>query len=144
MPATRPLLSRKPARALPAIPLLPGAKDHLPLVKGRIHEACGPARHTLALWLAAQTDGPVFFQTAPSVLSQIAGDHLPASYHRRLAHMRPTEISVDQIKQSVIDKAVLEACALRPGLHRIDAALQPALRQRFTVRLDNQRARHWR
>lgn len=61
MPAARPLLSRKPARALPGIPLLPGAKDHLPLVKGRIHEACGPARHTLALWLAAQTDGPVFW-----------------------------------------------------------------------------------
>lgn len=56
------LLSRKPARAVPALPLLPGT-DRLTLAKGRVHEACGPARHRLALWLAAQTDGPIFWIT---------------------------------------------------------------------------------
>ncbi|TNJ41842.1 ImuA family protein [Phaeobacter sp. B1627] len=33
----------------------------LTLTKGRAHEACGPARRTFALWLAAATQGPVLW-----------------------------------------------------------------------------------
>ena len=56
------LLSRRPARPVPSVSLLPDA-PRLQLAKGRLHEACGPARHMLALWLAAQTDGPILWIT---------------------------------------------------------------------------------
>lgn len=55
--AKHPLLRRAPHRARPSLDLL----GQLPLVRGRVHEACGPARHTFALWLAAQTSGPVLW-----------------------------------------------------------------------------------
>ncbi len=48
-------------RQRPALGLAPG----LDLALGRAHEACGPARRTLALWLAGQTRGPVLW-IAPS------------------------------------------------------------------------------
>lgn len=54
------LLSRKPARAVPTVPLLAGAAG-FDLARGRVHEACGPSRHLLALWLAAQTEGPILW-----------------------------------------------------------------------------------
>lgn len=60
MSAVHPLLSRRPTRAAPSYSLLPGAAE-LQLTQGRVHEACGPSRRTFALWLAAQTDGPVFW-----------------------------------------------------------------------------------
>ncbi|MFK7874239.1 MAG: ImuA family protein [Paracoccaceae bacterium] len=41
-----------------AIRLIP-TNDELRLIYGRVHEACGTARRTMALWLAAQTEGPV-------------------------------------------------------------------------------------
>lgn len=54
------LLSHQPARNRPALSLLPQAPA-LQLVQARVHEACGTARYTLALWLAAQTEGPILW-----------------------------------------------------------------------------------
>ncbi len=47
-------------RAGPDLALLPN-KDELRLTCGRLHEACGPARRTFALWLIAQAAGPVLW-----------------------------------------------------------------------------------
>jgi protein ImuA len=41
----------------PSVPLL----GRFPLAAGRAHEACGPARRRLALWLMAATKGPVMW-----------------------------------------------------------------------------------
>lgn len=41
----------------PQLDLAPG----LSLARGRVHEACGPARRTFATWLAGQTRGPVMW-----------------------------------------------------------------------------------
>ncbi|MDW4496633.1 hypothetical protein R5H30_01460 [Sulfitobacter sp. D35] len=60
MPAAQPLLTRRTARTGPVLTLLPEVADFaLPLA--RTHEACGPARRTLALWIAARTTGPVLW-----------------------------------------------------------------------------------
>ena len=40
------------------------ASQGLELELGRAHEACGPARATFALWLAAATEGPVLWISA--------------------------------------------------------------------------------
>ena len=64
MPLTHPLLKRQPKRAAPSLALLPQAPD-LQLPLGRVHEACGNARHRFALWAGAQTTGPILW-IAPS------------------------------------------------------------------------------
>ncbi len=51
------LLSRAPERSRPALELHPGIA--LPLA--RMHEICGPARRSFALWLAGRTRGPVLW-----------------------------------------------------------------------------------
>lgn len=58
------LLTRAPWRQRPPLELSRG----LALPRARLHEACGNARVTFALWLAAQTTGPVFW-IAPAWLS---------------------------------------------------------------------------
>lgn len=51
------LLARSPDRARPALSLHPD----LTLPLARVHEACGPARRSFALWLASRTKGPVLW-----------------------------------------------------------------------------------
>ena len=54
---TAPLLTRKPHEGRPALPVL----DGMALTLTRLHEVCGPARHVLAMIVAAATRGPVFW-----------------------------------------------------------------------------------
>jgi protein ImuA len=54
------LLGRRPARSGPAVRLVAERED-LSLACGRLHEACGAARRTLALWLAARMEGTVLW-----------------------------------------------------------------------------------
>lgn len=51
------LLSRRSHKPRPALAVLEG----IALAHGRLHEACGPARHSFALWLAAAAQGPVLW-----------------------------------------------------------------------------------
>lgn len=55
------LLKRAPARPADALSPVP----EVALTLARLHEACGAARYTFALWLAAQIKGPLFW-IAPS------------------------------------------------------------------------------
>ena len=64
MPVSHPLLKRQPKRAGPAVTLLPKVPD-LQLGLGRVHEVCGNARHRFAMWVGAQTAGPILW-IAPS------------------------------------------------------------------------------
>jgi protein ImuA len=68
IPLTPTLLTRAPERARPALRL----GDDICLTLARLHECCGPARRSFALWLAGaaqrQSPGPVIW---------IAPRHLP-------------------------------------------------------------------
>nr|WP_300032287.1 hypothetical protein [uncultured Roseobacter sp.] len=75
MPVSDPLLSRRPSRPAAALPLLDDAPD-LCLAKARVHEACGPARRTLAVWLAAQTTGPLIWVAPSWTQDQLNADGL--------------------------------------------------------------------
>jgi protein ImuA len=54
---TAPLLKRHTHRPRPALPVL----GDIALPLARLHEVCGPARHRLAMMVAAATEGPVFW-----------------------------------------------------------------------------------
>lgn len=73
MPVSHPLLGRRPAHAAPSVPLIPESTDIL-LASGRVHEASGPARRTFAMWLAARTDGPVFWIAPPWAPDRLNSD----------------------------------------------------------------------
>ncbi|WP_165610034.1 ImuA family protein [Shimia aestuarii] len=51
------LLKRAPERSRPILNPAPGVA----LALARLHEACGPARYSFALWMASQRPGPVFW-----------------------------------------------------------------------------------
>ncbi|MDC0657965.1 hypothetical protein N6L27_08170 [Leisingera sp. SS27] len=55
------LLSCRSRKPRPALSLTEGVALEL----ARVHEACGPARHSFALWLAAAAQGPVLWLSAP-------------------------------------------------------------------------------
>ena len=77
MVISHPLLGRHTMRPAPAISLLPGA-DELCLAQGRVHEVSGPARRTFAMWLAAQTEGPVIWIVASWEKDRLGSDGVSA------------------------------------------------------------------
>ncbi len=50
-------LTRAPGRKRPQLALT----GDIVLARGRVHEVCGPARHSFALWLAGRSTGPVLW-----------------------------------------------------------------------------------
>ncbi|WP_299146291.1 hypothetical protein [uncultured Tateyamaria sp.] len=71
MPVPAALMARTAARDTDCLHILPETDQHR-LALGRVHEACGPARHRLALWLAAQSTGAVVWITLDWSRDQIS------------------------------------------------------------------------
>ncbi|WP_170569713.1 ImuA family protein [Ruegeria atlantica] len=81
------LLGRKPARAAPGVTL----HDGITLQLGRVHEACGPARRSFAMWLAGQTQGPVLWISPAWEPGQLNPDGMmPFADPARFIFVRPT------------------------------------------------------
>lgn len=75
MPVTHPLLGRRPARAAPSLSPFSDRSD-VQLAHGRVHECCGSARRSFAMWLASKLSGPLFWITPQWTQDQINPDGL--------------------------------------------------------------------
>ena len=81
------LLGRKPAHQVPGIDLHP----QITLQLARVHEGCGPARRSFAMWLAGQTQGPVLWIAPAWEPSQLNPDGMmPFAVPARFIFVRPT------------------------------------------------------
>lgn len=81
------LLGRKPPRAAAGVALHP----QISLQPGRVHEACGPARRSFALWLAGQMQGPVLWISPAWEPGQLNPDGMmPFADPARFIFVRPT------------------------------------------------------
>ncbi|WP_170475479.1 ImuA family protein [Ruegeria arenilitoris] len=81
------LLGRKPARETPGVALHP----QITLQLARVHEACGPARRSFAMWLAGQTQGPVLWISPAWEPGQLNPDGMMAfADPARFLFVRPT------------------------------------------------------
>ncbi|WP_420584209.1 ImuA family protein [Ruegeria sp.] len=81
------LLGHKPARTAPGLTLHP----QITLQLGRVHEACGPARRSFAMWLAGQAQGPVLWIAPAWESGQLNPDGMmPFADPARFIFVRPT------------------------------------------------------
>ena len=81
------LLGRKPAREAPGLAL----HSQITLQLGRVHEACGPARRSFAMWLAGQAQGPVLWISPAWEAGQLNPDGMmPFADPARFIFVRPT------------------------------------------------------
>lgn len=98
------LLSRRPHRPAPQITL---GDPEIALRLGRVHELCGPARHTLAVTIAAQLGGPVVWITQHAATEFLCPDAIAG-------HITPSHILfVTPAKRDMLLWAMEEA--LRDG-----------------------------
>jgi protein ImuA len=83
------LLARRPQKAAKGLEL----GDGLCLPDGRVHEACGPARHTFAMWLASKLRGPVLWIVQPHRRTQLnAAGIAPFAHPGRFAFVTPDKV----------------------------------------------------
>ncbi len=81
------LLGRKPARETPGLAL----HSQITLQLARVHEACGPARRTFAMWLAGQAQGPILWISPAWQAEQLNPDGMmPFADPARFLFARPT------------------------------------------------------
>ncbi|NOD63565.1 MULTISPECIES: ImuA family protein [unclassified Ruegeria] len=81
------LLDQKPARAAPGLNL----HSQITLQLGRVHEACGPARRSFAVWLASQAQGPVLWISPAWEPGQLNPDGMmPFADPARFIFVHPT------------------------------------------------------
>ncbi len=81
------LLGQKPARVAPGVTL----QDGITLQLGRVHEGCGPARRSFAMWLAGQMQGPVLWISPAWEPGQLNPDGMmPFADPARFIFVRPT------------------------------------------------------
>ncbi|KUJ80026.1 ImuA family protein [Ruegeria profundi] len=81
------LLGRKPARDVPGLVL----QSQITLQLGRVHEACGPARRSFAMWLAGQAQGPILWIAPAWEPAQLNPDGMmPFADPARFLFVRPT------------------------------------------------------
>ncbi|KIC42489.1 hypothetical protein RA27_03750 [Ruegeria sp. ANG-R] len=80
------LLGRKPARTSPGVALHP----QISLQLARVHEACGPARRSFALWVAGQMQDPVMWIAPAWEVAQLNPEGmLPFADPSRFLLVRP-------------------------------------------------------
>ncbi|EEE38855.1 hypothetical protein RKLH11_2701 [Rhodobacteraceae bacterium KLH11] len=80
------LLHNKPARAAPGVKLHP----QITLQLARVHEVCGPARRSFAMWLASQMQGPVLWISPTWEVGQLhPAGMLPFADPSRFLLVRP-------------------------------------------------------
>lgn len=80
-------LKRGRERPSPELTLAPDISLRL----GRLHEACGPARRSLALWIASRMQGPVFWIAPPWTVEQLYPQGIKHLLHPgRVTFLSPT------------------------------------------------------
>ncbi|WP_370231259.1 ImuA family protein [Cognatishimia sp.] len=80
-------LKRDRERPPPNLTLAPDVS----LRQGRLHEACGPARRSLALWVASQMQGPVFWISPPWTVERLYPQGIKQLLHPgRVTFLSPT------------------------------------------------------
>ncbi len=81
------LLGQKSARAAPGVKL----HEEIALQLGRVHEVCGPARRSFAMWLAGQMQGPVLWISPAWEPGQLHPDGMmPFADPARFIFVHPT------------------------------------------------------
>lgn len=111
-----------PNLAPPAIRPALKVKGDLALPLARLHEACGPARHTLAMLIAAATQGPVLWIASPWQGAALNPDGMVAFAAPErfiwIAPERPADIlwTLEEALRSGAAPLVVADLAAPPGL----------------------------
>lgn len=124
MLSTSPLLSRAPATAQSSLPVF-ATEPEMCLPYGRLHEVCGIARQRFALWVAAQTQGPVLWISPSWGVDQLNACGIASILNpARLIFVTPRRAEdvlwsmEEALRSGVVDLAVADVPGL-PGLTQV-------------------------